>query len=463
MTGMPTVKENRTAEKIYVRVTPRSYLAAGFFLLFFSAFLFYLEYSLSGFVLFTATLIVLPYLAYTDRIWFDGRRLRRTGAIQSLAARLIGFGEHIRINHIEQVDTQAMRVFKRSGRIVYAYRTTVRGRGVSLTFATGGERYIRLVRSLFAKLPDDVLDQRSMDLRDHYSDRRKVLADAKRSNIPGADVLEGSFRNVRSARQENELDNETASDEQMDRAEELHKLGNRLRVTGALLQALEAFRRATLIKPHDGWLLFEFAKCLYSFAGSEKDSKLERRALAMMRLAEKRAGNDGELLSRLGESYFQVGDWRRASQVFRRTAENVGESFRSLRGLAELSLREGKIAHVIHNFAAANRLTTSPALKRWSKGEVDYFSRLNEDDEYMELEVSRVNLVDSLAAWRSTALRVTAFGLPLIGSGILFQEEIVANLGWALSGIAIIAWATLSVLEKMLNGRIPLDMVERGE
>jgi hypothetical protein len=48
MTGMATDKEQKTAEKTYVRVTPRSYLAAGFFLLFFSAFLFYLEYSLSG-------------------------------------------------------------------------------------------------------------------------------------------------------------------------------------------------------------------------------------------------------------------------------------------------------------------------------------------------------------------------------------------------------------------------------
>ena len=457
-------KDNNTkAARIYVRVTPRSYLAVGFFLLFVSAFLFYLEYSLAGIVVFAATITLLPYLAYFDRIYFDGRRLRRTGLVSRLAARLIGFGEHIRINHIEQVDTQAMRVFKRSGRVVYAYRTTVRGRGVSMTFATGGERYIKLVRSLFTQLPDDVLDQRSMDLRDHYSDRRKVLAEAKQSNIPGADVLEGSFKNVRSTRKDIDTEFETVSDERIDQAEDLRKLANRLRVTGSLLQALEAFRRATLIKPHDGWLLFEFAKCLYSFAGSEKDTKLERRALAMMRLAEKRAGNDGELLSRLGESYFQVGDWRRASQAFRRTAENVGESFRSLRGLAELSLREGKIAHVIHNFAAANRLATSPALKRWSKGEVDYFSRLNDDDEYMELEISRVNLVDSLTAWRSTALRVTAFGMPLIGSGILFQEELIANLGWALSGISIVAWATLSVLEKMLAARIPLDLVERGE
>lgn len=461
---MPTVKKEKSTEKkIYVRVTPRSYLATGFFLLFFSAFLFYLEYLLSGFILFGTTLIVLPYLAYFDRIWFDGLRLRRTGAISRFAARLIGFGEHIRVNHIEQVDTQVMRVFKRSGRIVYAYRTTVRGRGVSMTFATGGERYIGLVRSLFTKLPDDVLDQRSIDLRDHYSDRRSVLAEARQSNIPDADVLEGSFKSNRALRKETVTVLEPVSDERIGLADDLRKLANRLRVTGALVQALEAFRRATLIKPYDGWLLFEFAKCLYSFAGSEKDGKLERRAVAMMRLAEKRAGNDGELLSRLGESYFQVGDWRRASQVFKRTAENVGESFRVLRGLAELALREGKIAHVIHNFAAANRLATSPALKRWSKGEVDYFSRLNEDGEYMELEVSRVNLVDSLAAWRSTALRVTAFGLPLIGSGILFQQELVANLGWALSGIAIVAWATLSVLEKMLATRIPLDLVERGE
>lgn len=463
MTGMATDKEQKTAEKIYVRVTPRSYFAAGFFLLFFSTFLFYLEYSFSGFILFAATLVVLPLLAYFDRIWFDGRRLRRTGPILSVAARLIGFGGQIRINHIEQVDTQVLRVFKRSGRLVYAYRTTVRGRGVSMTFTTDGDRYIKLMRALFSKLPDDVLDQRSMDLRDHYSDRRSVLAEARQSNIPDAEVLEGSFKNNRAFRKETDAVLEPVSDERIDLADDLRKLANRLRVTGALVQALEAFRRATLIKPQDGWLLFEFAKCLYTFAGSEKDTKLERRALAMLRLAEKRAGNDGELLSRLGESYFQVGDWRRASQVFRRTAENVGESFRALRGLAELSLREGKIAHVIHNFAAANRLATSPALKRWSKGEVDYFSRLNDDDEYMELEVSRVNLVDSLSAWRSTSLRVTAFGLPLIGSGILFQEELVANLGWALSGIAIVAWATLSVLERMLAARIPLDLVERGE
>src|SRR5688500_20051119 len=85
-------KQEKPAEKIYVRVTPRAYLAAGFFLLFFSAFLFYLDYSLSGFILFAATLIGLPFLAYFDRIWFDGRRLRRTGLVPSLAARLIGFG-----------------------------------------------------------------------------------------------------------------------------------------------------------------------------------------------------------------------------------------------------------------------------------------------------------------------------------------------------------------------------------
>jgi hypothetical protein len=180
----------------------------------------------------------------------------------------------------------------------------------------------------------------------------------------------------------------------------------------------------------------------------------------MLRLAEKRAGNDAELLARLGESYFQIGDWRRSSTVFRRTVEGVGETFRSLRGLAELALREGKIAHVIHNFAAASRLASTASLRRWTEREVDYFSRLNSDDEYMELEVSRVNLVDSLARSRGMALRIAAIGMPVIIGGVILQNDMVANIGWAVSGVAVIGWAALNIMERMLSARIPLDMVE---
>src|SRR5205807_7896157 len=166
--------------------------------------------------------------------------------------------------------------------------------------------------------------------------------------------------------------------------------------TGHLSRALEAFRRALLFRPADPHLLFEFARCLQSFAGTRHDKGLERKALAVMRLAERRAENDGDLLARLGEAYFQIGEWRRAGIVFQTALDRVGESFRTARGLAEIALREGKIAHVIHHFSTANRLAKTPALRRWTKGEADYFSRLNSDDEYMEMEVGRVNLRETL-------------------------------------------------------------------
>jgi hypothetical protein len=36
----------------------------------------------------------------------------------------------------------------------------------------------------------------------------------------------------------------------------------------------------------------------------------------------------------------------------------------------------------------------------------------------------------------------------------------VANIGWAVSGVAVIGWAALNIMERMLSARIPLDMVE---
>ena len=153
------------------------------------------------------------------------------------------------------------------------------------------------------------------------------------------------------------------------KADDLRDLANELRVSGYFLQALEAFRRALLIRPRDGHLLFEFARCLHSFAGVERDPRLERRALAALRLSERRASGDDDMLVRLGEWYFQIGEWRRAGNVFNNALERLGENFRTARGLAELALRDGKIAHVIHHFSTANRVAETSSLRRWSKGE----------------------------------------------------------------------------------------------
>jgi tetratricopeptide (TPR) repeat protein len=251
-----------------------------------------------------------------------------------------------------------------------------------------------------------------------------------------------------------------AGEPEEEKADDLRSLANELRLSGYLLQALEAFRRALVLRPRDARLLFEFARCLHSFAGAERDQKLERRALAALRLSERRADDDGELLVRLGEWYFQIGEWRRAAAAFQRALDRAGESFRTARGFAEIALREGKIAHVIHHFSTAGRVAETPSLRRWSRGEADYFSHLNSDDEYMELEISRVNMLDTIESSKKTALRIASLGFPAILYGILLEDALIANIGWAVSCIALLTWTGLIMSTRLLGQRIPHEMVE---
>jgi len=234
-------------------------------------------------------------------------------------------------------------------------------------------------------------------------------------------------------------------------------------LSGYLLQALEAFRRALIVRPSDARLLFEFARCLHSFAGVEKDSRLERRALAALRLSERRAADDGELLVRLGEWYFQIGEWRRAGSVFQNALDRIGENFRTARGLAEIALREGKIAHVIHHFSTANRIAETPSLRRWSKSEAEYFSNLNSDDEYMDLEIGRVNMLDTVEKSKKSALRIAFFAFPLIIVGVLFEDNLVANIGWAVATVSLLIWTGLIMSTHLLGQRIPYDLVESDD
>lgn len=448
---------------ISIRVLPHPYLGAAFLLLFITAFLLYLDLNIYAAVVGSFAAFAVPLLAVTDRIRFDGKRLTRIGLIFRLLRRFAGVPNSIRINKIEHVDTQAIRAFKRNGRVIYAYRTTIRGPSVSLTFASGGSTYASMINSVFPLVPEDALDNRSIELRDFYINHREALHRAKLSNIPSPDVLAEMMQMTRGVRSNSENPLLGDSPEHKGKLADLRRLANQLRVNGALLQASEAFRRAVRLRSTDPWLLFEFAKCLYSFGVSERDQRIERRAVAMLRLAERRAGNDAELLSRIGESYFQIGDWRRSGVVFRRVKEDIGETFRALRGLAELALREGKIAHVILNFSAAGKTTDSRALKRWTDREVAYFSRLNNDDEYMELEISRVNLVERLMRARSSSLIVTALGFPVIVAGLLLSWNTIANVGWAVSAAGVAVWLVSNLLVLMLSSRIPVELVENGD
>lgn len=446
-------------EKITIRVSPNNYFIALFLATFFTGLLVYLERDWLALTLFAAAWILIPFFLWTDRIEFAGKKIWRTGVLPNLWSLINGSRSRLRLTEIEQIETQALRALKRGGNVFYRYRTTIRGKNAQFSFASGGEDYRRMVKKIFANLPENILDNRSIELRDYLAEPKETLMKAEFAHIPSAEVLENSFgENSRIKHAKKNI-----LSEEIEKADYLHRLANELRLSGYLLQALEAFRRALLINPADARLIWDFARCLNSFAGSERSAKLQRKSLAALRLAERRAQGDNDLLARLGESYFQFGDYQRAKSVFQRTLEAAEESFRSVRGLAEISLREGKIAHVIHHFAAANRLAETTALKRWTQNESEYFARLNADEEYMEMEISRVNLIETLESSKKTVLKIALFSFPLILFGVLLEENSVANVGWATSSISLTAWVVIIISQRLLADRIPYDAFEEDE
>ncbi|MDQ3178914.1 MAG: hypothetical protein M3Q33_00180 [Acidobacteriota bacterium] len=465
MSNIITAKETSAAatfsdKPISIRVMPNSYFIALFLTTFFSGFFIYLEQDLAGILLFGTSWLIFPLLAWTDRITFDGKRLRRTGFLPRFWASLNNYKYRLKIDDIEQIETQALRALKRGGNIFYRYRTSVNGKNLKFAFASGGEEYRQMIYKLFTLLPENTLDNRSIELRDYLGEPKEILMKAEFAKIPSVEVLEDSLNKLKVADKNLRAKNKSLSGEELEKADYLHRLANELRLSGYLIQSLEAFRRALFLNPKEAWLIFDFARCLHSFAGAEGDKKLGRKAFAALRLAEKRGQNDGEMLARLGESYFQYGDQRRAEKVFQKALETVETSFRSVRGLAEIALREGKIAHVIHHFATANRLAETPALRRWTQTETDYFSRLNADDDYMEMEVSRVNLLEGLESSKKTSLHVAMLGFPAIIFGVTLENNLIANVGWAISCIALVVWMSVILGQNLLSSRVPIDFDE---
>lgn len=449
-------------QSVSIRVSPNGYFTVLFLATFFSAFLIYLEIDWAAISLFAAAWVLLPVLLWSDRIIFDGKRLIRVGVLPRVWSRLNNSRSRLKITDIEQVETQALRALKRGGSVFYRYRTSVEGKGLRFAFASGGEDYRRMVGRLFPVLSENALDNRSIELRDYLAEPKEILMKAKFERIPSADVLEDSIKKFQTGGKSSRTKcrEREIGDSEQEKADYLRRLANELRLSGYLLQALEAFRRALVLKPRDAWLIFEFARCLYSLAGAERNRKMERKALAALRLAEKRAAGDGELLARLGESYFQYGDWRRAQKAFQKALDKTEENFRSVRGLAEVALRDGKIAHVIHHFSNANRLAKTPALRRWTQNESEYFSRLNTDEEYMEMEISRVRLLENLERSKKTALKISFLGFPVILLGLTLFDNLIANIGWAVSSVALLIWIGLIVSQNLLSSRIPPDFNE---
>ena len=320
---------------VSIRALSGGYLAASFVFSFASALMVYLGYLEFAFAFIFISWIIVPLFWVTDKITFDGRRIRRRGLISFILTRGAGIRDRLKVSDIEQVETVAFPGIKRGRNVYFTYRTTVMGKHVRFAFSSRHRGFGNFTRTLLPLIEEDALDNASIDLRDYFAEKRDAGQRAIESEIPSSDVLDSSFRDIHLSPQLENLPSKEG--DVLEKADHLHRLANELRLSGLLLQALEAFRRAAILRPKDAKLLFEFAECIRSVAGSERDKDLERKSRAMMRLAERHAGDDNRLLSRIGESYFQIGEWRRAGIVFKRVVDTLGENFRTLRGQAELA------------------------------------------------------------------------------------------------------------------------------
>ncbi len=445
--------------RIAARVLLRPYVSAFLLCVFASALLFYVGYAVTSGIVLAGSAAVVTLLATTDKIVFDGRRIYRTGWIFRFWAARNGSANRLRLGQIEQVESSAVRSFRRGGRVTYRYQTAFRGRDREFIVSSGSRNYGRFVRAVLSLLNEDVLDIRSVEVRDYLVSPKALREKAAAFQIPATDVLQVSaVEKVRIGARSAEKEPNS-----LEKAGYLRRLANELRLSGYLLQAKEVFRRAALIDPFDGRLLYEFARCLQSISGLENDAKLRRRSIALLRLSERRAGIDAELLSRLGEMYSQAGEWGRARSVYERSIERFGESFRSLRGLSEIALRDGKIAHAIHHLSNAQKIARTPAVRRWTRNEAEYFGHLNDNEEYLDMEISRIGLLDTFNDLKQTALGTALAAIPLIPLGIALEMSLMTDIAWAVSGIGLSVRIVLGAAARLMTQRIPFELIEDEE
>ena len=73
------------------------------------------------------------------------------------------------------------------------YRTAIRGRDLNIILASGGDDYRQMISRILPQVPENVLDNRSIELRDYLADPKEIRMKAAFAKIPEADVLAGSF------------------------------------------------------------------------------------------------------------------------------------------------------------------------------------------------------------------------------------------------------------------------------
>lgn len=459
MTGTRFRDRSRARKLASIRVSSAGYLAFAAVMTFTALVCLRTHRDLPALVIVFSTWTTIPLLIFTDRLSFDGRTLRRSGLSALVQRTLLRRALQITIEDIERVEVSSVRTLRRGGNVRYRYRVDVVAGEAALTFASGFN-FRRMVRALLTRVDEHKLDGRACELRDHLIDPKAVRAEADRLGVASSAVLENANEAARAIeRRRHDLASVTL-EQDLQRAALLRRCANDLRMAGRLKQSAEAFRRALLIAPTNAWMIYEYARLLRSQASAFSDARLLGRACAALKLASMRAPNDAKLLERVGESLLEYCDPFRAAKIFRRAIDLDENSYRAQFGLAEVALNEGKLAHVIHHYNEAGRVAPDKAAARLARREADYYSRLNNDEDYLASELRRMNWLEGAGRIQRVSARLSfaALLIALIASSI---DQIVAvgGVAWALASSAIIAWSGSLITRKFLmtRGRVETD------
>ncbi len=439
-----------------VRASPGAYLVVSSVLTFSAGLLLRSEQDGWALLAIVVAWMFLPALALTDKIAFDGQSLVRRGVVPFIFQLISGRRQQLSLAEVERVDTNAVRTLRRGGRVRYRYRSQITGRGTGFVFASGGRRYREMVQRLFPLIHDDKIDLRTRELRDYLCDPKSLNRELDWLKLAPADVLDNATAEFKLGGKREHAEEQSDAHEisagDVERAILLRQLGNKLRIAGRLREAGEAFRRALNVLPRDGRLIYDFARLLRSQASARGDAHLLSRARAALRLSAMRADEDAALLSLIGEGFLECNEAARAERSFQRAIELEPRTFRARLGLADVALRNGKLAHVIHQYRDAAHQASEKALVRYARREADYYVRLNDDDDYLSAELSRINWLQTLTRGRRLAGRITNASIlvTLIGT---YADQAIVGIGWALASSSLVAWLASLLAGKLLSAR----------
>jgi tetratricopeptide (TPR) repeat protein len=448
---------------ISVRVSSGNYWAALFVMTFVAGLLWQLNFPVVAWVVVFVSWTVVPTLAITDRVTFDGVALRRRGLFPFLSRTISQRETLVGVDEIESVVTIAVRTLRSAGRIYFRYRSEIASDGRRITLVSGGRQYRDLVRRLYPLIADAKMDVRSCELRDYLVEPQGLETSLRLLNLASSSVLADAIdlpRGKNKTRSSGNMRNFRQAPETA-RGILLQRVANELRIAGRWRQAAEAFRRALMLLPRDSRLLMEFGRFVHSQGNAMRNARLHRRAKAALRLAAINSAKDPSLLARVGESCFEFGDPERAARLFRQALVAEPHLFRAELGLAEVALMEGKLAHVIHHFTSAAAIAPDAALRRFAQREIEYYRNLNQNDEYLSTELRRVSWLHNIIAARRITTRLTASGLALALAGA-FLDEKLAVIGWALATSALAGWCGLLVTGRLLSARRPVNSGDDG-